>query len=802
MGKDIPRYVCIHGHFYQPPRENPWLEAIEKQESAHPFHDWNERICKECYKPNTQARIMDPQGRLKDIVNNYEYISFNFGPTLLSWLEQHASHAYQLILHADAVSLSKRSGHGNAIAQPYNHMILPLASRKDKETQIIWGLRDFESRFKRYSEGMWLPETAVDSETLEIMIDNGIAFTILAPSQARRFRVNQNASWTDINSHPIDPSRPYVCNVGKGKQIVIFFYDGPISQAIAFEGLLNSGDEFKNRLMSAFSSGRTWPQLVHIATDGESYGHHHRFGEMALAYAVRLFMQDTSVQLTNYGEYLEKNPPTVQVEILEKTAWSCAHGVGRWMSDCGCSTSSKEGWNQAWRGPLRRSLDLLRDQLDAIFEKNGHKLFKLPWKARDEYIAVVLANHENAREFVEKQAGRELQNDEVVEALSLLEMQRNRMLMYTSCGWFFDDLTGIETLQILGYAARALQLAFRFEAGLMSEFLRELGPARSNIKPHIHGDRLFKDQIFPLIIGLSQVAAHEVISSLYDKVLPQNRLYCYEVKMIDFTRQEFSERLMLFGRVDVTSLVNLEKREFVFSALYLGALDLRCSIDDTRKTDVRYEDVKKELIETFHKNSSTELIRKLDTYFPRHYFAFKDLFRDQRDKVLKIVTKALFREQATLFGAFFRKNEDLARLIIDHGVSLPDTFRAAARFVLNREFLMELDKLSHGLFPDQLERVLADVSFWKIDLDTSSAREMLARNIHDLVQKLAANPSDPVVIGEINQYLGMAANLDIDFDMSAAQISLLRIARTLMADADVQAPDSFKLLAEKMSVII
>ncbi len=802
MLRDIPRYVCIHGHFYQPPRENPWLEAIERQESAHPFHDWNERICHECYQPNTQAKIMESHGRLKDIVNNYEYISFNFGPTLLSWLEANSPLTYQLILQADSVSMSKRSGHGNALAQAYNHMIMPLATSHDKETQIKWGLKDFYARFRRHAEGMWLPETAVDSETLEIMVDNGINFTILAPSQANRFKGTQGAPWTDINSHPIDPSRPYICHLPRGKKITIFFYDGPISQGIAFEGLLNSGDELKNRLMSAFSPDRNWPQLVHIATDGESYGHHHRFGEMALAYAIKLFMRDNSVELTNYGEFLEKHPPVAHVEILENTAWSCAHGVGRWMSDCGCSTSTREGWNQAWRGPLRRSMDLLRDNLDVIFEKNCSRLLKHPWKARNDYISVILDDHANAQQFVEEQAGRELTPEEIIEALSLLEMERNRMLMYTSCGWFFDDLTGIETLQIMSYAARALQLAFRFDAGLMSGFLRELGVARSNVKPQSYGDQIFKDKIFPLMIGLSQVAAHEVITSLYEKVVPQNKLYCYDIRILDFAREEFSERAMLFGKLTVESLVTHEKREFVFSVLYLGALDLRCSIDDTRKIEIKYDDVKKDLIDTFHRTSSTELIRKLDTYFPKHYFAFKDLFKDQRNKVLKVVTKALFREQATLFGTFFRKNEDLARLIINHGVSLPDTFRAAARFVLNREFLIELEKLSHGLFPDQLERVLEDAQFWKIDLDTSAAREMLARNVHDLVQRLAANPADPVITRDINQYLDMGKNLEIDFDLSAGQICLLRIARTLMADIDVDAPESFKLLAKRMMVII
>ena len=319
---EIPKYVCIHGHFYQPPRENPWLEKIEVQESAYPFHDWNQRINEECYTPNTRARILDQEGRLREIINNYEHISFDFGPTLLAWLEGHAPETYHAIIAADATSRKRRSGHGNAMAGGYNHVIMPFASARDKITQIIWGIEDFHKRFRRDPEGMWLPETAVDRESLEIMAEHGIAFTILAPRQASRFRNSAKEHWTALNPGSIDPSRPYRCHLSHGRSIVLFFYDGPVSQAIAFEDLLKSGAELKNRLLAIFSQGRSWPQLAHIATDGESYGHHHRFGEMALAYALERLLLESTIKLTNYGEFLEKHPPTAEVTFVENSSWS------------------------------------------------------------------------------------------------------------------------------------------------------------------------------------------------------------------------------------------------------------------------------------------------------------------------------------------------------------------------------------------------------------------------------------------------------------------------------------------------
>src|SRR5262245_60308306 len=403
----MDRYICIHGHFYQPPRENAWLEFIEVQDSAYPFHDWNERVTAECYGPNGQSRILDGDGNIERIANNYSRISFNFGPTLLAWLAEKEPEVYRSILEADKESQSRFSGHGSAIAQSYSHSILPLSNPRDKYTQVLWGIRDFEFRFGRYPEGMWLPETAVDLETLDVLAELGIKFTILSPYQAKTVRRPRGRLRRDVNGGRIDPSVPYRVRLPSGRRIAVFFYDGPISQAIAFEHLLESGDTFASRLLSAFSDTRQWPQIVHIATDGETYGHHHKKGEMALAYALHHIESNNLAKLTNYAEYLERHPPTHQAEIWERTAWSCAHGVDRWTRNCGCNSGGHPGWNQEWRTPLRDTLDWLRDSITPRFEQKASEVFRDPWSARNEYIDVLLNRSlDNVNRFCRVQARR------------------------------------------------------------------------------------------------------------------------------------------------------------------------------------------------------------------------------------------------------------------------------------------------------------------------------------------------------------------------------------------------------------
>ena len=494
------RCICIHGHFYQPPRENPWTGRVESQPSAAPFHDWNARITDECYRPNGESRILDDEDQVEAVVNNYASISFNFGPTLLSWLEAHAPMAYARILLADRDSAALFGGHGSSLSQAYSHMIMPLADDRDRRTQVLWGMADFRHRFGREPEGMWLPETAVDLPTLEEMASAGILFTVLEPGQASRYRKGGVEEWHEAADGGIDPSRPYTLNLPSGRSIALFFYDGPISRAVAFENLLDDGTVFAERLMSGFDDSHDRAQLVHIATDGESYGHHHRHGDMALAFALRRIRREQDVRIVNYGQYLEIHPPDHEVEIHENTAWSCAHGIERWRADCGCETGLNGEWNQAWREPLRKALDRLRDRFRPSFEAAGADLFHDSWLAREDYIQVVLdPGRESEERFLAQHAGSYLDEAGRSRALNLMELQHQAMLMFTSCGWFFDDLAGLEGVQILRYAGRAIQLAEGLFGGDFTEpFLKDLEQAVSNDSAAGNGRQLFLEKVSPL----------------------------------------------------------------------------------------------------------------------------------------------------------------------------------------------------------------------------------------------------------------------------------------------------------------
>ncbi|NTW49488.1 MAG: DUF3536 domain-containing protein, partial [Chlorobiales bacterium] len=405
------RYICIHGHFYQPPRENPWLEEIEVQDSSYPFKNWNERITSECYAPNTSSRILD-HDKIIEIVNNYSKISFNFGPTLLSWMERHSPQVYQAILDADKESRKRFSGHGAAIAQVYNHIIMPLANERDKHTEVIWGIRDFEHRFKRKPEGMWLAETAVDIETLEVLAAHGIKFTILAPRQAMRVRRIGETEWHDVSGEKIDTRFPYLCELPSGANIALFFYDGMISRDLAFGELAYNGENLARRLHAVFGEEESQPILAHVATDGETYGHHHRHGDRALAYCLYFTEKNNLAKITIYAEHLRQHPPTNEVEIIENTSWSCYHGIERWRRNCGCNGGSP-GWSQVWRDPLRSGLDRLRDELIKIYEQHAGAFFTDPWRARNDYIEVILDRTlENVERFLAQNVGRDLSPDE------------------------------------------------------------------------------------------------------------------------------------------------------------------------------------------------------------------------------------------------------------------------------------------------------------------------------------------------------------------------------------------------------
>ncbi|HUE84026.1 MAG TPA: DUF3536 domain-containing protein [Pyrinomonadaceae bacterium] len=473
--------LIIHGHFYQPPRENPWTGEVEREVGADPYHDWNERIHAECYGPNAFAHLIGPDGTIERTLNNYENISFNFGPTLLSWLERHHPKTYQRILQADRNSILQRGGHGNAIAQAYGHAILPLSNERDRLTQVLWGLADFRYRFGREPESLWLPETACDEPTLELLIEQGLRFVILAPGQAERYRQPGSDEWHSVANGDIDTTRPYRYphRDGSGREIAVFFYDGPLARAIAFEQALTSS----RHLVDLFKQAAARGPLVNVATDGETYGHHFKFGDLCLAHALEIEARSEGFWITNYGEFLDRHPAEFEVEIKKGgSSWSCAHGLGRWSRDCGCHTGGEPGWNQQWRAPLSAALEFLRDEVAIHFDRIGGELFVDPWAARNAYIELILDRGRSRFEFLERYAKHPLEPADQVRALTLLEIQRHSLLMFTSCGWFFSELSGIETVQIMKYAARVIELTD--ELGLPSSRARFLGlmsEAKSNL---------------------------------------------------------------------------------------------------------------------------------------------------------------------------------------------------------------------------------------------------------------------------------------------------------------------------------
>lgn len=477
------RFVCVHGHFYQPPRENPWTGEVDLELSARPYHDWNERITAECYAPNGAGSP-----------SNYSRMSFNFGPTLLAWLQTSSPETYRAVIQADRASRERFSGHGSAIAQAYNHVILPLANRRDKVTQVAWGIRDFEFRFGRRPEGMWLPETAVDYDTLEVLAEKGIAFTILAPSQAARVR-EPGGEWRDAGA--VDSREPYRVPLPSGRSIHVFFYDGRVANGVAFGDLARSSSDLARALLERFD-GSPEPQLVHVATDGETYGHHVAGGDRALAEVFDAIESSGFARLTNYGEYLERFPSRREAFVFSNTSWSCAHGVGRWTSDCGCSAGGAR--THAWRRPLREAVDWLRDTLAPLYEAAASSLLRDPWAARDDFIEVVLdPSEESVDRFFERHSISAPTPDERALALGLLELQRNALLMYTSCGWFFDDPAGLETRQVLRYAARAVELAEEHLGGSIEPlFLRLLERVRSGLGERPDASELYRTLRAPL----------------------------------------------------------------------------------------------------------------------------------------------------------------------------------------------------------------------------------------------------------------------------------------------------------------
>ena len=784
----MQRFVCIHGHFYQPPRENPWLESVELQDSATPFHDWNERITAECYGRNTAARIFDGETRIEEITNNYSRISFNFGPTLLTWMKDKMPWVHDAIVEADKKSRERFSGHGSAIAQNYNHMIMPLSNDRDKETQVIWGIRDFEYRFGRKPEGMWLAETGADTPTLELLAAHGIKFTILSPFQARNIRKIGDKDWTDANGARLDPTRPYLVNLPSGKQITVFFYDAPISQAIAFEKLLDSGEKLAHRLTGAFSDERKWDQLVHIATDGESYGHHHRWGEMALAYALKFIEDQKLAKLTVYGEYLEKHPPEYEAQIHEGSAWSCSHGVGRWKENCGCNSGGHDGWNQNWRAPLRQALDWLRDELAPVFTARGQELLKDPWAARNDYISVILdRSDENTEAFLGRHSARELNEQDKVAVLKLMELQRHAMLMYTSCGWFFDELSGLETVQVIQYAGRAIQLARDVLGKDLEEgFLKRLEAAKSNIHEHGDGRNIFNKFVKPAMITWDNVVAHYAISSLFTNYEERTRIFLYSFEEKHRKLLTAGKARLALGTSRVRFDITRESREYIYAALYLGEHNVTAAVKPLTN-EKNYTEIARELRESFDRADFPETIRGMDRHFGAQIHSLRSLFKDEQRKILDEILSSTRQDLENRNRLIAERYTPLMRFLDELGTPLPHALKTAADFVLHIDIVNQFDSENTDL--ERLTGLLEDARRRKINVWDDELSFAMSRKMERLMTKLEENPGDAALTEQIERLAAIIRDLPVDPNLWSVRNRYWKMLHTVLPEFRAKTDD-------------
>ena len=815
----MEKYICIHGHFYQPPRENPWLEAIVRQESAQPYHDWNQRVSAECYMPNGIARILDYAGRIDKIMNNYSRVSFNFGPTLLSWMDAEEPETYARILNADRISRDRFSGHGSAMAQGYNHAILPLCSNRDRLTQILWGIRDFEHRFGRRPEGMWLPETAVDLQTLDVMAQQGIKFAVLAPHQAKSVRKRGEIAWQSVANGVVDPSMAYEIELPGGQNMAVFFYDGAISSAVGFQGLLGDGENFLNRLLNAFSPDRDHAQLVHIAVDGETFGHHHRFGEMALAYAIDKIESDENIRLTNYGEYLEKYPPSWHVEIWDNSSWSCCHGVERWRSDCGCSTGSNSGWRQKWRAPLRKALDELRDRLEPLYDSKAINLFKDPWGARNDYIDLILdRGAETSERFFSAHAARPLDEKERVCALELLEMQRYALLMYTSCGWFFDDIAGIEALQVMQYACRAIQLAEKLsgESGFETSFLETLKEAESNKPEEGNGRDLYLKYVRPAIIDDPGIVAHYAMRSMFQDFPPRAEFYSRVIDCRDMQTAERGGAKLILGSCSVMSKITGESTEVDFAAIYPwnARACLRLKKPEQIESQ-RYDDaMRKKMAEiraAFEKEEDMfKVFRLIEECFCDGCFAMKDLIEDERRKIIECILASASVDLDAHAARMFARITPLVESMLELDMTPPVRFTAIANEHIHSQLLEEFQR--RPVRPDSVLSLLETARRRKIQWRQIALEPEIRATIESLARKALQSPTDTTARRDLASAVIAARSLPfvVDFyetqnhcyELLRGQYSDLKAAADKGNKVDVNLVEEFRALGALLSIKI
>ncbi len=807
------KYICIHGHFYQPPRENPWLNTVELQDSAYPFHNWNERITSECYARNATARILDEEGRINDIINNYSRISFNFGPTLMLWMKTHVPEVYQAILDADKKSQKRFSGHGSAIAQSFNHIIMPLANARDKETQVIWGIRDFEHRFQRKPEGMWLSETAVNTDTLEVLAKHDIKFTILSPYQAKSVRPLGKKNWQDVTGARVDPRQPYLCQLPSGRSISLFFYDGPVSQGIAFERLLNNGKTFANRLLGQLDldDQKDQPQLMHIATDGETYGHHHRFGEMALSYCLDYIDKLDKAEMSVYGEYLEKYPPQYEAQILENTAWSSTPNLERWSENGGGNTGGNPDWQQKWRKPLRAAFDWLRDEMIPLYEKEMRDMVIDPWQVRNDYIDVILdRDPENVGDFLERHAVRPLSRNEQVKMLKLLEIQHHAMLMYTSCGWFFDEVTGIETIQDIMYAARVIQLAQDITgADYETQFVELLEACPSNLPQYGNAAVAYDKMVRPAIVDMHRVGAHYAVSSLFSDYPEKSKMYSFMVESLHNEYHEAGKYRLAIGKTKLTSEVTWEENTISYAILHLGEHHLFGGVREYQDEET-YQKMVSEVMLAFEKSRVHEVVVQMDNHFGTHNYSFWHLFKDEQKRIVNQVMGNTMHNIEVAFRNIYENNYSLMQAMNELKIQAPEALKFCGNFSVNARLSNILEE--EDIDFRELDSVSETFHRLNINVDKVGLGFKAEQRINQMMLKLLHHPQDLELMTDIVRLLKACNKVSLTPDLWQAQniaFSIQKRYKTLLEqnavsfeDEDSQWSEILRQLFDELNIKI
>jgi hypothetical protein len=742
----------LHGHFYQPPRENPWTEAVPRQPSAAPYHDWNERITAECYRPNGWARILDDHGRIVAIVDNYRRLSFNVGPTLLSWLEDHAPEVYSRIIEAD------RAGH-RAIAQAYGHAILPLCNDRDLRTQVRWGLADFRHRFGREPEGLWLPETAVDERVLAVLAEEGVRFTFLAPGQVVGDGDGEGRAGAFRWQHPRDPSL--------GVDLVV--YDGPISHDVAFGG-------FPSQVVVDRIMGRAGGDLVAVACDGETFGHHHPYADRGVAYALAIEADRRGVRLPRLADWLAEHPPGRRARV-RLSAWSCAHGVGRWLEDCGCHTGGEPGWSQAWRGPLRAALDRVRDRAVDVFERLAPVVLRDPWEARDAYIDVLVGATTVERFAAEHLVDGPRDDAALVDALTLLESQRMALLMYTSCGWFFNDLAGIETVQIMRYAACCLDLleALGEHDDTEAAVLATLARAHSNDPDEGDGRAVWRRHVDASRVDAGRVAAHLAMTELLARdrwPAAAGRLDGYDVSRELHEAVDRGGVAACAGRVTLTHRLTRRTTAWAYAALHLGGLEVFGAVRPARLGDGDAGDAGDvaALVEATRRGDrvTTLLPLVVDRFGPRE-FGLESALPGVGEDLLHATAERLADRFVAAYDQLRTDHHDTLAALAVAGTPLPAELRGPVEHALARRLEAAVDAGTGSTDPDayRLARAVARQAREQgVSISSPRAAAALERAIDRAVAVAAGRPSPATVdaargMVRLDRELGLSVSLDV-----------------------------------------